>query len=192
MHPPFYSALIHSEKQDIRLVSSTSKPWFKPREIPLFSPLLCTLKTANTVQISSCAYCMLLILPRLPHAFCFPALLRPSSPGFWLIDHAPRVRRVSQGLQRTPVTEEALSFKGAFKRCQENWNAPFVYSAEHSRSVSSARLVDHSLNGNVLNFTEEKLLDGKQENNDKKIPNAFNSTLLSKKNRARRFMQKKF
>lgn len=56
-----------------------------------------------------------------------------------------------------------------------------MYSAEHSRSVSSARLVDHSLNGNVLNFTEEKLLDGKQENNDKKIPNAFNSTLLSKK-----------
>ena len=98
-------------------------------------------------------------------------------------------------MQRTPVTEEALSFKGAFKRrCQENWNAPYVYSAEHSRSVSSARLVDHSLNGNVLNFTEEKLLDGKQENNDKKIPNAFNSTLLlkKKKNRARRFMQKKF
>lgn len=83
MHPPFYSALIHSEKQDIQLVSSTSKPWFKPREIPLFSPLLCTLKTANTVQISSCAYCMLLILPRLPHAFCFPALLRPSSP--WVL-----------------------------------------------------------------------------------------------------------
>ena len=56
-----------------------------------------------------------------------------------------------------------------------------MYSTEHSRSVSSSRLVDHSLNGNVLNFTEEKLLDGKQENNDKKIPNAFNSTLLSKK-----------
>lgn len=98
-----------------------------------------------------------------------------------MIDHAPRVRRVSQGLQRTPVTEEALSFKGAFKRCQENWNAPYVYSAEHSRSVSSARFVDHSQNGNVFNFTEEKLLDGKQENNDKKIPNAFNSTPLSKK-----------
>lgn len=95
-------------------------------------------------------------------------------------------------MQRTPVTEEALSFKGAFKRCQENWNAPYVYSAEHSRSVSSARFVDHSQNGKVLNFTKEKLLDGKQENNDKKIPNAFNSTLLSKKNRARRFMQKKF
>lgn len=161
MHPPFYSALIHSEKQDIQLVSSTSKPWFKPREIPLFSPLLCTLKTANTVQISSCAYCMLLILPRLPHAFCFPALLRPWSP--WVLIDWLCVRRVSQGLQRKPVTEEALSFKGAFKRCQENWNAPYVYSAEHSRSVSSARFVDHSQNGNVLNFTEEKLLDGKQE-----------------------------
>ena len=95
--------------------------------------------------------------------FVFPRCYVPRHLGFWLIDYAPRVRRVSQGLQRTPVTEEALSFKGAFKRCQENWNAPYVYSAEHSRSVSSARFVDHSQNGNVLNFTEEKLLDGKQE-----------------------------